>query len=157
MTYHPNRREQQANRDAAEVRVDGSNDDAPIQLRANTNTHDSKVHEHQGPHTPVNQDIPQILHVPRSGVIYPLEILIMNQGVLARQRLGARRQPTQILMSDPLLARSQRPVRQPEKQSNAQHDAQQPIDEEHPLKTRQSPYAVHLLEPGRHQADHGRG
>lgn len=139
MTYHPNRRKQQANRDAAEVRVDGSNDDAPIQLRANTNTHDSKVHEHQGPHTPVNQDIPQILHVPRSGVIHPLEILIMNQGVLARQRLGARRQPPQILVSDPLLARSQRPVRQPEKQNNAQHDAQQPIDEEHPLKACQSP------------------
>lgn len=55
--HDPDGRKQQADLDAGVRRVDGGDDDVAVELGADTDAHDAKVHQHQRPETPVDQDI----------------------------------------------------------------------------------------------------
>jgi hypothetical protein len=92
-THHPDRREQQADLHAGELGVDGRDDDVPVQLGANADADNPKVHQYQGPQPPVDQHVPQIPQVPRPRMIDPPQVMVMHDGILPLQRLGARGQP----------------------------------------------------------------
>lgn len=156
-THNPDRREEQADSHAAVIRVDGRDDDTPIQLRANANAHHAKVHHDQRPQPPVNQHQAQVPPGPRPRVVHALQLAVMHQRILSGQRLRRRRKEAHDAARHALLARRQRPVGQPPQQADAQDDGEGAVHEEHPLEADEAGAAVHLLEAGADEPDDGGG
>lgn len=154
-TYNPYGRKQQADLDVAVFRVDRGYDDIPIQLRANADAHDAKVHQHQRPEAPVDQHIAEVLPCPRTGMVHPLEVLIVNHGVLALEGLGRCREEPHEARLGSLLPRWEGTVGKPPQKHEAEDDGQRAIDEEHPLEAHEPAESVHLLEAGRHEPHDG--
>lgn len=153
--YHPDGCKEQADLHAGERRVDGGDDDAAVELGADADADDAKVHAHQGPQPPVHEDMSQVLEVPGPGVVDAAKIVVVNDGVVAGQGLGASGKPLGQRASGPRLAGRQGPVGQPPEQGDTEHDAEHAVDKKHPAEADQAAEAVHLLEAGRHEAHDG--
>lgn len=80
----------------------------------------------------------------------------MDLGVPPGQRRGAAWDPPEVFARLGILPGDRRPVRQPPQQDDANGDGDDAIHQEHPLEADVASFAVHLLEPGGHQA-HDRG
>ncbi|TPX13975.1 uncharacterized protein E0L32_005675 [Thyridium curvatum] len=153
--HDPDGRRQQAELDAREGRVDGLDDDGAVELRADAHAHDAKVHQHERPQPPVDQHVAQVAQVPRPRVVHAPHLLVVHGRVLALERLRAGGQPPEPPAARARLPGRQGPVGQPPEQGDAEDDAEQAVDEEHPLEARQALQPVHLLEAGRHEAHDG--
>lgn len=154
-TYDPDGCKQQAQLNSSKVGVDALDDDGAIQLRADADTNDAKVHQGQGPQSPIDQDVAEVLERPGPGVVDALEVLVVYDGVFAGQGLGRLGQELEDALAHAGLSGRQRAVGQPPEQDESEDYCQQAVDEEHPLESHQTAQAVHLLESGRDEADHG--
>jgi hypothetical protein len=156
LTYKPDGRREQTELNASQFRVDASNDDSRICLCSVAHSNDSKVHDHQGVESPVGDDVPQIFHVPRAAVVDSRQILVVNPRIFACQSwlgLGQKLEPTTSIAN---FARWKRPIRKPEKERDTDEEANDTVEQEHPLKSDKATHAVHLLKACRYQAHDSR-
>lgn len=156
LPYNPDRSKEQAHVNVAQRRVRRLDDHGAVVLGAVAHAHDAKVHDQQRPQSPVQHDAAQVAQRPRRLVVDAPQIVVMDLCVAARQRGGTLWQPSQIFLSRRnRLPRWSWPVREPPEQGDAEQNGDDAVHQEHPLEPDQTAGAVHLLEPGRNQADHG--
>lgn len=156
-TYDPNGGKEQADLDAREVGVDGRNDDVPVELGANTDAHDAKVHQKEGPQSPVEEHVRKVLEGPVLHVVDATELPVMHDGILTLEGLGGLGQPLHQAGPLPHLARGQGLVRKPPEQGDSNDEADNTVEEEHPPETLETTGPVHHLEAGGDEADDGGG
>ena len=148
-TYDPNRSSQQTQINTTEVGVDGLDDQVGVQLHSDAHTNNTKVHDQQGPQSPVQEHSEEIPHRPGSRVIHPLHIMVMDHRILTLQRgLTVRNPAHQRIPLRALFTRWSWTIRKPPEKYEAQGDGDHTVDEEHPLKADKALGAIHLLEAG---------
>lgn len=148
-TYYPNRGSQQTQIHTTEVGVDGLDNQVGIQLHSDAHTHNTKVHHQQRPQSPVQEHGEEITHRPRSRVVHPLHVMVMDHRILALQCGFTVWDPAhQRVPLRAFLARRSRTIRKPPEEHEAKGDGDHTVDEEHPLEADEALGAIHLLEAG---------
>ena len=91
-------------------------------------------------------------------MVHAPQIMVMDDGVLARQCRRAARQPQHpFRLGRRGLARREGPLGQPPQQADANQEADEAVKQEHPLEADQAAEAVHELEAGGHETHDGGG
>lgn len=93
MTYHPDRSEQETELYARKLGVGALNNHSAVVLHADSDTNHAKVHDHQRPDSPIDDDLEEILEGPDTAMVHPRQVFIMNSGILPGQSRSALRDP----------------------------------------------------------------
>lgn len=146
---------EQADLDAGGLGLDGRNDDGAVELGSDTDTNNSKVHQSQGPQTPVAKNFAEILKGPRASVVDTSEIVVMDNSILPLEDFGGLGEPLEESGVGSFLAGSQRTIREPPEKNEAQDNSHETIEEEHPAESNETTIAIHELEACGDEADNG--
>ena len=92
-TCNPNRSRQQTQRNITQSRINSLDNQVRIQLHANPNTHNTKVHNQQRIQSPIQKHREQIPQRPCRRVIHALQVMVVHDGVSAFQRRRGSRHP----------------------------------------------------------------
>lgn len=157
-TYDPNRRKQQTQLDARQLRIRRLDDHRPVVLHPDPDPHDAEIHHQQRPQPPVQEHAHQVPQRPLRPVVHALQVVVVDLSVTALQRGRASGYPSEIsLLLGERFPRWNWTVGEPPEEEEADDDGDESVEEEHPLEADQAAVAVHLLEAGGDETDHGRG
>lgn len=146
---------EQADLDTGGLGLDGRNDDGAVELSSDTDSDNSKVHQSQGPQTPVAENLSEILEGPRASVVDTSEIVVMDNGILALEDFGGLGEPLEKSGVGSFLAGSQRTIREPPEKNEAQDNSHETVEEEHPAETHETAITIHELEACGDETDNG--
>lgn len=122
-TYNPDRGEKQADFNARSFRHNRRDDDVAVELGTNAHANDAEVHDKQWPEAPIPENLQEVANRPGAGAVHSPQIVVVDDGVVALERLGARGDPFVQAGPGTFLAGRERAIRQPPQERKAQDDS----------------------------------
>lgn len=82
-TYNPDGCGKQTELNARQAWVDAAYDNSRVSLCSVAYSHHTKVHDDKGVNSPVDYDVPEILHIPQLAAVDAGQIFVMDARVFA--------------------------------------------------------------------------